>query len=614
MRKPEPADSDINSGSEVMQSSQNGTTESQSVLKTTLLECKSVFWTVAVFSFVINALMLATPLYMLQVMDRVLRSGKVETLLLLTLIATAAVLIMSVLDTLRGSIAMRTGSWINEKLGPVYLESSCRAQVRGDYASTETLRDLNYLQGFVATQGMAAFFDSPWVPIFVVCIWYLHPYLGMIALGSAFLLLLISFFTEWMTHEPNQTAEETEIEIMRLADITIRNAEVVQSMGMMPVLAERWRKLNGAATAATHAAGDASGYALTVSKFLRAFVQIAILGMGAWLVVDNLITPGAMIAAAILLGRALAPVETAIAGWTSFVSARLAYKRLKEHIEEYPPERRRTLLPNPVGQLTVENVSYSVPDAGHTILKDVSFHAMPGEVLAIVGPSGAGKSTLCRLLVGLNEPSAGRIRLDDSNIQHWDRQQLGALVGYLPQDVELFPGTLHENISRMRPARDDEVVAAARLAHVHEMIQRLPMSYETLIGNGGVRLSGGQRQRVGLARAVFGRPHLVVLDEPNANLDQAGEAALAKSLRDLKARGSVVVVVGHRPSTLAQADKLLVLQNGSVALFGPRDEVLEAWSEAVANEGGVDTLPLRRPPSAQHALKPPEANAEAGAT
>jgi ATP-binding cassette subfamily C protein/ATP-binding cassette subfamily C exporter for protease/lipase/ATP-binding cassette subfamily C protein EexD len=473
---------------------------------------------------------------------------------------------------------------------------------------------LSYLQGFVATQGMAAFFDSPWVPIFVVCIWYLHPYLGMIALGSALVLLLISFITEWMTHEPNQSAEETQIEIMRHADITIRNAEVVQSMGMMPALAARWRALNTAATAATHAAGDASGTMLTISKFVRSFVQIAILGAGAWLVVDNQITPGGMIAAAILLGRALAPVETAIAGWTSFASARLAYNRLKEHIEDYPPERRRTLLPHPQGDVTVEGVSYSVPDAGHTILRDVTFHAVPGEVLAIVGPSGAGKSTLCRLLVGLNQPTAGHIRLDDANIQHWDRQQLGALVGYLPQDVELFPGTLHENISRMRPARDDEVTAAAKLAHVHEMIQRLPMSYETIIGNGGVRLSGGQRQRVGLARAVFGRPHLVVLDEPNANLDQAGEAALAKSLRDLKSRGCVVVVVGHRPSTLAQADKILVLQNGGVAFFGPRDEVLEAWSEAVANEGGVDTVPLRRPANSPHALKSPEPNIEAGAT
>lgn len=596
-----------------MGSGQNGTSSGRTVLQSTLAECGSAFWTVAIFSFVINALMLATPLYMLQVMDRVLRSGKVETLLLLTLIAGAAVLIMSMLDTLRSSIAMRAGSWINDKLGPVYLESSCKAQIRGDISGAETLRDLSYIQGFVATQGMAAFFDSPWVPIFVVFIWFMHPYLGMIALGSSLLLLLISYITEEMTHEPNAAADGTQIEIMRLADITIRNAEVVQAMGMMPAMVRRWRALNSVATDATHAAGDMSGYMLTISKFLRSFVQIAILGMGAWLVVDNLITPGAMIAAAILLGRALAPVEMAIAGWTSFISARLAYQRLKEHIEAYPPEAPRTLLPEPEGQLTVHNVSYAVPETGHAILKDVSFEVSPGEVLAIVGPSGVGKSTLCRLLVGLSEPSEGMLRLDGSDLHHWDRTQLGRLIGYLPQEVELFPGTVHENISRMRPARDEEVLEAAKLAHVHSMVQQLPMSYETVIGTGGVRLSGGQRQRVGLARAIFGDPHLVVLDEPNANLDQAGEAALAQALKNLKGRQCAVVVVGHRPSTLAQADKLLVLQDGSVALFGPRDEVLKAWSEAAANEGGADTVPLRRAALSPNGVKTLERNLDTGA-
>ncbi len=433
-------------------------------IKTALAECKSAFCTVALFSFIINALALATPLYMLQVMDRVLRSGNIETLLLLTLIASGALLVMCILDTLRSSIAMRTGSWFHERLGPVCLESSCMSQVRGDYASTESLRDLSYLQGFIATQGMAALFDSPWVPIFVVIIWYLNPYLGMVALGAALLLLIISLATEWMAHEPNQTAEETELAAFRLADDTIRNAEVVQAMGMLPAMSHRWSTLNAEAAAAIHAAGDMSGFLLTLSKFLRAFAQIAILGVGAWLVVENHITPGAMIGAAILLGRALAPVEMAIGGWTSFMSARLAYARLKEHIATYPCEQPRTLLPRPQGNVTIENLSYHVPNTGQAILKDVTFEIVPGEVLAIVGPSGAGKSTLCRLLVGLNSPTSGEVALDGSRLQHWDRQQLGRLVGYLPQDVELLPGTLHENISRMWPAGDDEVVRAAKLA------------------------------------------------------------------------------------------------------------------------------------------------------
>jgi len=593
-----------------MKQDQDETTGDRSVLKRTLAECKSAFWAVAVFSFIINALALATPLYMLQVMDRVLRSGSIDTLILLTLIASGALLVMCILDTLRGSIAMRTGSWLNEKLGPLCLEGSCKAQIRGDDASTERLRDLSYLQGFVATQGMAAFFDSPWVPIFVVFIWCLHPYLGMIALGATVVLLLISLVTEWIAHGPNQTAEETEMEAMRLADVTIRNAEPAQAMGMIPAMTYRWRVLNTEATAAMHAAGDLSGVLLTLSKFLRAFVQVAILGAGAWLVVDNIITPGAMIAAAILLGRALAPVEMAIGGWTSFLSARLAYARLKTHFATYPIDLPKTLLPRPQGRVAVENVGFHVPDSGHAILRNVTFDIVPGEVLAIVGPSGAGKSTLCRLLVGLSAPSSGAIALDGSRLQHWDREQLGGLVGYLPQEVELFPATVHENISRMAPATDEEVVRAAKLAHVHDLIQHLPSSYDTEVGSGGVRLSGGQRQRVGLARAVFGAPYLVVLDEPNANLDQPGEIALSRTVAELKLRGCAVVVVGHRPSTMAQADKLLVLRDGTVAMFGPRDDVLQAMSEASASDAGSDTLPLRRVSSSTP--RPSERELEAG--
>lgn len=565
-----------------------------SLLEQTLKDCRTAFRTVAIFSFVINALMLATPIYMIQVMDRVLRSGKVETLILLTLIASGALLVMVILDTLRSSIAMRTGSWLNERLGPAYLEACCKAQIAGDAAGTETLRDLHQIRSFVATQGMAALFDAPWVPIFVVFIWLLHPYLGMIALGSALVLLVISLATELMTHEPNEAAEQTSVEIMRLADVTVRNAEVVHAMGMMPAMAERWRRLNAIETDAMHSAGDLSGKLVTLSKFLRAFVQVAILGMGAWLVVENQITPGAMIAGAIMLGRALAPVELAIAMWASIISARLAYQRLKDHIETYPPDKPRTELSEPNGYMLVRGVSYAVPDSGHLILKHINFDILPGEVLAIVGPSGAGKSTLCRLLVGLNRPAAGRILLDGSDLHHWDREQLGRSLGYLPQEVELFPGTVHENIARMGVASDKDVVAAAKLAQVHDLVQRLPLGYDTIVGWGGVRLSGGQRQRVGLARAVFGDPCLVVLDEPNANLDQAGEAALAEALKDLKSKGVAVVVVGHRPSTLAQADKLLVIQDGRVAHFGDRDDVMKAWSETAASEGGSDTVPLHR--------------------
>lgn len=574
---------------------QHGDKAGPTLLETAMKECRPAFRSVAIFSFVINALMLATPIYMIQVMDRVLRSGNVDTLLLLTLIASGALLVMCVLDTLRSAVAVRTASWLHEKLGPAYLEACCQAQIAGDAAGTERLRDLNFIRNFVSTQSMGALYDAPWVPIFVVFIWLLHPYLGMLALASALILLAISFFTEYITLEPNETAEHASIEIMRLGDATVRNAEAVAAMGMMPAMADRWRALNDKETSALHAASDLSGRLVTLSKFLRAFVQVAILGLGAWLVVENQITPGAMIAAAIMLGRALAPVEMAITMWSSFIAARFAYQRLNEHISTYPPERQRTRLPTPDGHMLVRGVTFGVPDSVHPILSDVTFEITPGEVLAIVGPSGAGKSTLCRLLVGLNRPASGRILLDGSDLHHWDRKQLGRALGYLPQDVELFPGTVQDNIARMGPTSDDAVIAAAKLARVHDLVQRLPHGYETVVGFGGVRLSGGQRQRVGLARAVFGPTRLIVLDEPNANLDQVGEAALAEALRDLKARGVAVVVVGHRPSTLAQADKLLVLQNGRVAHFGNRDDVMKAWSESSANEGGDETVPMWRP-------------------
>ena len=514
----------------------------------------------------------------------------------------------------RSAVAMRLAAWLKDHLTPIYLESNVRAQLQGDYGGVQTLHDLEQVQTFVAQQGMAAFFDSPWVPIFVVMIWLMHPLLGLIALLSAATLFGLSIANEMATRAPSERASEAQIEAMHIADVTIRNAEVVSAMGMLPVMIDRWRAANVGVTEGFRIAGETAGHILSVTKFVRYGVQIAILGAGAWLVVENSITTGTMIAASILLGRALAPVEMAIGGWKGFMSARLAYQRLKEHISQYPAEAERTQLPRPLGYLSVTNVSFDVPANGTTILRNISFEIEPGQALAIIGASGAGKSTLCRLLVGLAPPTTGDVRLDGTPLQHWRRDQLGRSQGFLPQDVELFPGTVHENIARMGLASDDAVLDAAVRSHAHPMIQKLPQSYETYIGDGGVRLSGGQRQRVGLARALFGGPCLVVLDEPNANLDQAGEAALAEALKDMKQRGCTLVIVGHRPSTLAQADKILVLKDGAVAMFGNRDEVLDAWSEAAASKGGLDTLPLRRPSSLVAALaKSAEQSAEAGA-
>jgi PrtD family type I secretion system ABC transporter len=551
--------------------------------------------TVLIFSLVINVLMLTQPIYMLQIYDRVLGSGHHETLVMLTLIAAFAIGIMAVLDTLRNSVTVRIGCWLNDHLGPVYFDSGVSARIKGSGNGAEPLRDLASIQTFIATQGLVAFFDMPWAPIFIVIIWMLHPVLGVLALASAIVLLLASFANDWATRKPTAVAGGYQTTAMRVADATIRNAESVRAMGFLPAMIERWRAHNSLALDAIRSAYERGGMIMSLTKFIRNFVQIAILGVGAYLVLKHELTPGGMIAASILLGRALAPVEMSIGAWKNFMQARLAFQRLETQLASFPATIERTLLPEPVGRIDVSNVAFLAPNTNQPILHNVSFTGEPGEAIAVIGPSGAGKSTLCRLLVGICEPAAGEVRLDGSDIRNWDQGQLGRHVGFLPQDVELFTGTIRENIARMTTDESRAVVDAAVTAHAHPLIQQLPQGYDTQIGDGAVRLSGGQRQRVGLARAVYGQPHLVVLDEPNANLDQAGESALAEAIAELKKRGCILIIVGHRPSTLAQADKILLIQNGTVTMFGPRDEVLEALSQASAdNATGTETVPIRK--------------------
>jgi PrtD family type I secretion system ABC transporter len=557
----------------------------RTVLNAALWNCRSAFGTCALFSLMINVLMLALPIYMLQVYDRVLTSGHVETLIMITLIVAIAIAVMCALDALRTAITIRIGCWLNEHLGPVYLECGVRGRLQGDLVGVQPLRDITQIQNFIGTQGLTALFDSPWVPLFIGLIWVLHPVLGVIALSAAVMLLALSIAYEFATRKATKAANDAQMDGLRLADAAIRNAEVIRAMGMLPAITKRWATLNETANNKLQWTGDAGGVVMAATKFARYFVQMGILGAGAWLVIRSELSAGSMIAASILLGRALAPVEVAISAWRNFMGARFAYDRLKKTIEDYPEEPARTLLPDPTGCLALEQVSYVAAKTSQLILNQVSFAIKPGEAVAIIGPSGAGKSTLCRLIVGLDTPNVGEIRIDGSQIHHWEPTQIGRDIGFLPQDVEVFAGTVRENIARMQDAGDDEVLQAAMLAHAHQMIQHLPQGYDTWIGDGGIRLSGGQRQRIGLARAVFGGPRLVVLDEPNSNLDQAGEAALADALRDLKASGTALVIVGHRPSTLTQADKVLVLKNGSVAMFGARDQVLQALSEPCAPRG-----------------------------
>lgn len=556
-------------------------------------ECRKSAGTLLLFSLAINLLMLASPIYMLQVYDRVMVTGSVDTLVLLTIMAAAAMLLLGLLDGLRSVLTVRMSSWLADRLGPVYLAHSVRSRLLGDGGGAQPLRDISQVQAFVSSPGLSVFFDAPWAPVFLLLIWLLHPALGILAVCSTLVLLGLGLANEAATRAVIVAANQAQIAATLQAETTIRNAEVVRAMGMLPTLTERWRAANEVGVVAAQSAGERSGLIIGVTKFARLFMQSATLGLGAFLVLKGEVSGGAMIAASILLGRALAPVEQAMGTWRNFTVARVAYNRLKARLQSLPEERRRLRLPDPAGFLTVDQVSYTPPGARSPVLHQVSFQARPGEAIAIIGPSASGKSTLCRLLVGVARPSSGEVRLDGSDLAHWDPEQLGRHLGYLPQDTELFPGTVRENISRMLDGDEAAVIQAAQLAHAHEMIQRLPNGYETAVGDGGLRLSGGQRQRIGLARAVYGVPPLIVLDEPNANLDQVGEAALSAALEEMKRKGSTLLIVGHRPSTIAQADKILLLKDGRVEVFGPRDDVLKRLRVAASGATPLERIAQR---------------------
>jgi PrtD family type I secretion system ABC transporter len=402
----------------------------------------------------------------------------------------------------------------------------------------------------------------------------------MLALGSATAMFALAVINELTTRKSLQDSSLKQIMAMQQADAVIRNAEAVRAMGMLGAVADRWRKVNDEALIASAAAAEQGGRLLSGAKALRLFASSAILGLGAWLVIRGEATTGVMIAASTLFGRALTPVEQSISAWKQFTGARLAWRRLRARAEAERDEPQRTRLPAPAGRIDVIGLHHLPKPGAPPILRDVNFRVEPGEAVAVIGPSASGKSTLCRLLIGLAAPTYGWVKLDGSDLHHWDPGQLGRHVGYLPQDVELFSGTVRENIARMGEADDEAVIEAARLAQAHDMIRLLPEGYDTPIGDGGQRLSGGQRQRIGLARAVFGSPSLVVLDEPNANLDQAGESALAAAVKRLKDRGVALVIVGHRPSTLAEADKVLLLREGKVDFFGRRDELVRMRNAA----------------------------------
>jgi PrtD family type I secretion system ABC transporter len=544
------------------------------LLATALERCRPPILWIAAFSLLINILMLTSSLYMMQVFDRVLASGSLATLAFLTLAAAGALGLMSGLDFIRSRILGQLGEWLERRLAAPALERSLDGVLAGRNDRMDALRDLDTVRGFFGG-GVTFLFDAPWVPVYLAVIYLLHPILGHMAVAAAVVLFALAMLNSRVTAKPLAASGLAGRRAMRTAEAALRNAEAVEAMDLMPGLIRRWEadhehQLGHQATVAFRGA-----VLVNTTKFLRQMVQIAILGLGAWLVVRHELTGGTMIAGSILLGRALQPVELAVGGWKQVSNARAARQRLEEFFAR--PRRRPTGLPLPApnGHLTVENLVFRLPDGQKPILAGVSFDVAPGEALAVIGHSAAGKSTLARLLVGLHPPTAGTVRLDGAEIFSWRRDDIGRHLGYLPQDVELFAGTVADNIARLRTPDAEAVVAAAKLADCHNMILRLPKGYDTEIGEGGAMLSSGQRQRIGLARALYGKPKLVVLDEPNSALDVEGDEALNRAIATIKEAGTTVVIVGHRPSTLAQADRILMLREGRLHMFGPRADVIE---------------------------------------
>lgn len=553
------------------------------------------------FSFFANILMLAGPIYMLQVYDRVLASRSVPTLAALTVLLVALYAALGLLEAMRGQIMNRVAGRIDRMLGPATLEMIPRYRLEtGARVADEPLRDLATLRQFLSGPGPAAFFDLPWTPVFVLAIYLVHPSLGLLTVIGGALMTLLALFNELSTRRPMREAKRASEAATRMALESGRNMEAALAMGMMDPVVARWKAAQDRADLAFRRAGDRIAAFSSATRILRLLMQSLLLGAGALLAIGEAITPGMMIAVSIIGGRALGPIGQAVAQWRGLVGARESFARLRSFHRRYPAEARRASLPAPVGRLEARGVTAAPPGVETPVLKEVSFEIDGGESLGVIGPSAAGKSTLARVMVGLWRPQDGAVRLDGAALTLWDRADLGRQIGYLPQSVELFNGTVAENISRLYPdATWEAVYRAADLVGAHEMILGLPGGYEFPVGEGGARLSSGQRQRIGLARAVFGDPLVVVLDEPNAHLDTPGEAALARAVAALKEAGATVVLITHRPSGLELVDRILVLEQGRVRAFGPKTEVLATLRGALKPppaRGPAVATPVKRPP------------------
>ncbi len=539
--------------------------------------------TALIFGIFINLLLFVSPLYMLQIYDRAIPSRSGVTLAALTLLALYLTAVYAGLDMLRGRIMVGAGRMFDEQIAGTVFTAVHRSQLAtpgGD--RTRPLRDIDAIRDMISGQGLIALTDIPAIPIFVIACFTLHPWFGLLAIIAAALLLGMTVLNELLTRSHVKAAHHSASRAGAYAEAALRNAEVLRAMNMLVPIRSAWLAQHGQMLVQTAAGARTGGQISSATKFLRLAIQTAVLGSGAYLAIQREISPGAIIAASIIVGRVVTPVEQVIANWKSFVAAREAKKRLDALLTEHGRPAANVALQTPKGRVQVDQVSVVPPGGRQLVLKRVSFLLDPGEMLAVIGPSGSGKSSLARLLCGVWEPTSGAVRLDGAELRHWDPEKLGDHIGYLPQDVELFAGTVAQNIARFRDVRSDDIIETARLAGCHDMIQGLPDGYNTQIGEGGAALSGGQRQRIGLARAFFGMPPLVVLDEPNANLDGEGEGQLIEALRRFRNAGRTIVLITHRPSVLASVDKVLVIADGQPRLFGPRDDVMAQMNVAAA--------------------------------
>jgi ATP-binding cassette, subfamily C, type I secretion system permease/ATPase len=559
-------------------------------LASALRECRRVFGSVALYSGIVNVLMLAGPLYMLQIYDRVLSSRSVPTLVALSIFLVGAYGFQGALDMIRSRVVVRVAALLDTRLANTVHGAVIRLAIAGRHAGEgpQPVRDLDQIRAFLMSAGPIAILDMPWVPVFLSICFLIHPWLGLAATAGAIALVTMTLLTERASRAPARVAAQDAGRRSIMVEAQRRSSETILAMGMAEALAQRWAAINNRYIATLGRLSDVAGSFGSVSKVLRLSLQSAILGLGAYLVIRQELTAGAVIAASIMMGRALAPIETAIANWRAFVAARQSIARLSEALARAAPKRAATMLPRPGRSLDVEQVMVVPPGGTVPIVRGVGFRLKAGEALGIIGPSGAGKTSLVRTLVGIWRPANGSVRLDGASLDHWDKELLGQHIGFISQTVELFDGSISENIARMSIApKADAVLRAAGAAGAHEMILRLPSGYDTPIGEGGEALSAGQRQRIALARALYGDPFLIVLDEPNSNLDGEGEAALLQAIACVKARGAIVILIAHRPTVLSVCDHMLVLANGAQLEFGPREQILRKISTRPAPPAAV---------------------------